>query len=128
MEFRNEYAKAGIVKGQPTLKKGKGLNQTLCNAITEGGAKNGILTAIEDYLKQSAISFRFEQIPSNFGLGIIVTEKRLDSEPALKSCFDEMFSKAGLLKLLEAAEAHRIKQFYKLYEIWMKEEIDKVKK
>lgn len=50
-EFRQEYSTLGIVKGQSELVAG-GDNEGLPHATHEGGARNGVLTAVEDFAKE----------------------------------------------------------------------------
>ena len=51
--FRQPYAKNGIIYGESRLSCNGGQNRTFYNAEMEGGEKNGVLTAIEDFLKQA---------------------------------------------------------------------------
>ncbi|MBD1378986.1 class I SAM-dependent methyltransferase [Metabacillus arenae] len=79
-EFKKPYAKRGILKGQSKLREVEniGFNYKLNNAIFEGGEKNGVLTAIEDFLKESAIICRFYKIKPHCGLGILINDKKVE--------------------------------------------------
>jgi Methyltransferase domain len=76
-QFRKEYAKKGMLQGQseliePDSKFDKeSINKSLNNALYEGGEKNGVLTAIEDFLSQSSLPLNFYNNTANHGLGII---------------------------------------------------------
>ena len=48
-EFRHRYAKKGIAPGRSELLDSGGFNLHLDNATHEGGPRNGVLTAIEDF-------------------------------------------------------------------------------
>ena len=60
---------AGLVPGEPGLVEG-GLPMVGWTAKHEGGARNGVLTAIEDFIN-GRDEFRFVIIPMFFGLGFL---------------------------------------------------------
>ncbi len=47
------------------------INAEYCNASSEGGERNGVLTAAEDFLKEAEGLLRLWTFPANHGLGII---------------------------------------------------------
>ena len=49
-----------------------GLNASLQNAFEEFGPRNGVLTAVEDFLNQSGGRYHFIKDPREFGLGILL--------------------------------------------------------
>lgn len=71
--FRKPYAKKGMAPGQSGLLEKNGKNPRLYNAIYEGGDRNGVLTAIEDFLKETKLSVSYYQIKGSNGLGILVS-------------------------------------------------------
>ncbi|SEN78829.1 class I SAM-dependent methyltransferase [Lihuaxuella thermophila] len=71
-EFRHPYAKKGIQPGKSELVDEGGYFETLNNALYENGARNGVLTAIEDFLNETELSVNFFRIYSNHGLGILI--------------------------------------------------------
>jgi len=50
-EFRQPHAAKGIIYGRSELSSTGGENKEFYNAEKEGGTKNGVLTAIEDFFK-----------------------------------------------------------------------------
>jgi len=71
-EFRHPFAEKGIVRGQSALAEVGGLNsRNYLNALQEGGPKNGVLTAIEDFLALHPGDFRFFMIRYQWGLGVL---------------------------------------------------------
>ncbi|MFN8161819.1 MAG: class I SAM-dependent methyltransferase [Solirubrobacterales bacterium] len=60
---------AGLMPGDPGLVRGA-LPMVGWTAEQEGGPRNGVLTAVEDFLDQRE-GFRFVRIPIFFGLGIL---------------------------------------------------------
>jgi hypothetical protein len=70
-EFRHPFAQKGIVRGQSPLADVGGLNSHLMNALQEGGPKNGVLTAIEDFIAQHPNEYRFFKIRYQWGVGVL---------------------------------------------------------
>jgi hypothetical protein len=71
-EFRHPFAQKGIVRGQSHLAEEGGLNsRNYLNALEEGGERNGVLTAIEDFLAQHPNDYRFFRIHYQWGLGVL---------------------------------------------------------
>lgn len=71
-EYRQPYAMKGIVQKQSALADENGVNSDLYNATHEGGKRNGVLTAIEDFIKDSDDSYQFFRIKHEYGLGIML--------------------------------------------------------
>ena len=70
-DVRQQYAKGGVVRGQNELDP-RGLNADLFHATREGGPRNGVLTAIEDYLAETHRPYRFLRLQREFGLGVLL--------------------------------------------------------
>jgi Methyltransferase domain len=68
---RHDYAMLGIARGSSDLLKEGGENWNLWNACHEGGPKNRVLTAIEDFIAQSSGTWALEIRQEQFGLGIL---------------------------------------------------------
>src|SRR5690606_23110265 len=49
-EFRQPYAQRGMQKGTSELLKRGGLSPTMHNALHEGGPRNGVMTAVDDFV------------------------------------------------------------------------------
>jgi SAM-dependent methyltransferase len=70
-EFRHRFAQKGMIRGQSALAEAGGLNREYLNAVTEGGPRNGVLTAVEDFLAQYPGEYRFFRIRYQYGLGVL---------------------------------------------------------
>ncbi|QFT88421.1 hypothetical protein FIU87_07180 [Bacillus sp. THAF10] len=74
-EFRKPYAKLGIKEGKSKLIKSNNSrdvkNSHLNNALFEGGKQNGVMTAIEDFLKSTKMPVGFESTELFHGLGVL---------------------------------------------------------
>jgi len=72
-KYVHPYERSGMVIGQIELThNGSGKNANFMNAICEGGPRNGVLTAIEDFLKIQGNEYVFLRIEEEHGLGILV--------------------------------------------------------
>ena len=72
--------KKGMKAGSSELVETGGINENQYNALHEYGEENGVLTAIEDFLKVTAFSLSFHRVYTNNGLGILVpTDKKVDT-------------------------------------------------
>jgi predicted O-methyltransferase YrrM len=79
-KFRKEYARKGMIRGQSQLAEHGGMNQELCNAVCEGGPRNGVLTAIEDFIAQHPSDYNFCRVKAQYGLGILQYRRKRLSE------------------------------------------------
>lgn len=89
--FRKPYAKMGMVPGQSSLTESGGANAILYNALYEHGPWNGVLTAIEDFLKQTPLPLSFHRLYSNNGLGILTPRY-----PEYDKCVENLIISSGL--------------------------------
>ncbi|MFC5530949.1 class I SAM-dependent methyltransferase [Cohnella yongneupensis] len=70
--FRQAYARQGMEPGRSALLESGGFNAYSNNAVSEHGDRNGVLTAIEDFMKRSVFDLRLFKLYSHHGLGILV--------------------------------------------------------
>ena len=82
-EHRQPYARRGISPTESELLPEGGINAHLCNAVREGGPRNGVLTAVEDYLDETAEPFAMARIPAVYGLAILLPQKLGERLPRL---------------------------------------------
>jgi hypothetical protein len=107
-EFRQPYARRGIRPGRPDVLPAGGMNVTLCNAEVEGGPRNGVMTALDDFLVELDVPVRVLVIPIYFGLAIVVEERVFDSNPELRELLDHFESRTGKEELLKLSEHIRL--------------------
>ncbi len=103
-EFRQPYEKKGILPNRTELVTDGGMNRWLCNAVHEGGSRNGVLTAVGDYLRDSALNWHFLHIPFYYGLGILVTKQRMFSNSGLQTLIARLTPTEESRSLIEQAE------------------------
>jgi Methyltransferase domain len=95
-EHLQPHRKAGIVRGQSELADRRGVNRGLNNAVEEGTPRNGVLTAVEDFLEERGSALDFHRLPGFHGLGIIVSADQAQRNERLRACLAEFDSPAWL--------------------------------
>ena len=110
-EYRLEYERKGIVRGQSQLVDTGGANGGLRNAVHEGGPGNGVLTAVEDFIAQDASEYHFCRIKQQYGLGILhLRSKRLSDDLS----FFLLQTRVGTFHLYKATRSSLGRAFRKL--------------
>lgn len=95
---RKPWAKRGIRWGQRLLDEGDGgVNAEHANAIEDGGTRNGVLTAIEDFIDNSALPLELRVVHGWAGIGVLVCADALRANPALMTRWEELHSTEFLL-------------------------------
>ncbi len=74
--YRHSYKKLGMYPGNSNLEKKGGLNASYNNSIYENSPKNGVLTAIEDFIEESNLEFAIHFINAFYGLGILYLKNK----------------------------------------------------
>ena len=110
-EFRQPYQRKGMKPGQSELAEKGGYNSDLCNAISEGGPKNGVLTAVEDFLAETGGSMEFVKIPAFHGAGLLFPKELMDSHREFAEFCTARSLNAPVRALLKKLEASRIDAF-----------------
>jgi hypothetical protein len=90
IEGRHPYTYSGIWPGQPGVLERGGLFPHLAKAEREGGPRNGVRTAIEDFLKQSKRDLVSVTLPVASGLAIVVSRERLIGSSRLAALWDSL--------------------------------------
>jgi len=86
-EFRHPYAKQGIERGKSTLSETSTFSKNNNNAVYEGGPRNGVLTAIEDFLNAYGKRYIFFYFKREFGLGFLIKGKGVKTKIAFYKWF-----------------------------------------
>ena len=79
-DFRHPYKQEGIRHGQSALCPKASFNKSYYNALTEGGPQNGVLTAIEDFMKEMEGEYSFFYFKIEFGLGVLVKDRKMTAQ------------------------------------------------
>ncbi len=106
--FRHPYARQGIRPGEAGLQEHGGHMPNLCHATTEGTSRNGVRTAVEDFLKETEQALDFITVPGFHGLGVLVPHSLRASHPALSQMLDAWTLPDSLRRYVERLEAVRV--------------------
>ena len=100
---RQPHARRGFVPGRSDLTE-DGLNGEYDNALHEGGPRNGVLTAVEDFIAASGLeqTALFRRLPFFNGLGILVPPERLTD--AVRAAVEGFFTPDSLMQSCEELE------------------------
>ncbi len=95
---RHSWSRNGVKWGQSMLATDdEGIGVGLAKAITEGGDRNGVLTAIEDFLQESTLPLKLQIIPGSNGLGVLADHDLLDTFPTIRALWERLASTEFLL-------------------------------
>jgi hypothetical protein len=103
-EFRHPSRRLGMRPGQSELLEEGGFNAHLENAVHEGGARNGVRTAVEDFCAASGHELDVIEVPGLHGLGVLVASRELEASPALAGAVERLRSGDFLLEHLRYVE------------------------
>jgi hypothetical protein len=112
-EFRQEYERKGIVRGQSRLADSEGSNRIHFNAVREGGPRNGVLTAIEDFVASHPSDYRFTRIKAQYGLGILQYRSQSASEDLAFLGLRLSAARHSLIGPLKSSPAHSLKKAFR---------------
>ena len=105
---RRPYARQGIRPGNPGLQEHGGHMPNLYHAATEGTPRNGVRTAIEDFLEQTTLALDFIAVPGFHGLGLLFPQTLRAARPALSQALDAWALPPPLHHYLKHLEAVRV--------------------
>lgn len=74
---RHLYGTGAIIRGERRLADGAGPFAGGSKALMEGGERNGVLTAVEDFLREQQGGYRFFRARVGSGLGILMPRRGL---------------------------------------------------
>jgi cephalosporin hydroxylase len=117
-EGRQPYARRGLERGRRDLLERGGLNPHLANAVEEGGPRNGVMTALDDFVSEYQGKLRVVVLPLYYGLAIIAPHELLEEQPKLRDALDRLESAEGRYELIDLAESVRLDeqvQFHNLH-------------
>lgn len=108
-ESRQPHDQKGMRPGRKQLLPNSGMNATMHNALVEGGPRNGVMTALDDFIAEHDRPLRCVVIPIYYGLAVVVEEDRLSRQPELARVLDGLEAAEGRRELLQLAEETRLR-------------------
>jgi hypothetical protein len=107
--YRHPYAKLGIRPGKSELVEERGLNAGFMHAVYENTPRNGVLTAVEDFLSESHLDCHVVVLPGMHGLGILATRALLRRNQKLAQLLASFDTKEFLTRHCRDIERARIR-------------------
>jgi hypothetical protein len=107
-EFRHPYRRAGLVPGSKDLSEGDGINAHEFNAIVVGTPRNGVRTAVEDFLAEAGDRVEFRTIVGFHGLGILASRAEIEANSELEHRLEEFESPQWLEEHCRRLEQARV--------------------
>jgi hypothetical protein len=107
-EYRKSFERAAIEPGCSGLQGSSGFNRHLYNATEEGGPRNGVATAVEDFLASCEPRPEFLHISGFHGLGVIVPIALMEQNEPLRSFLGSITPGPALARHIDALERARL--------------------
>jgi hypothetical protein len=107
-EHRRPTGLGGMAIGRDELIEDGGLNAGSHNALAAGGPRNGVMTAVSDFLSEVQAPVHFKAVIGFFGLGVLYDERQLEARPALRERIDELDSPEWLREQCRRIEHGRL--------------------
>jgi methyltransferase family protein len=103
VDRRQPFARDGMHPFEPGLRGGL-FNAPYANAVREGGPRNGVATAVEDFIASAGLPLTFVKLPMHHGFGALFT----DASPAADFVREALHVSPQLQRLLEVCEIARL--------------------
>jgi hypothetical protein len=107
-EYRKPFKQKGMMPGSTELVEDGGFNSNFANALSENDPRNGILTAVEDFLEETEQAMELVQIPGLHGFGILVPSQLKKSNTKLARFLDEFKLSPTVVRYVELIEEARL--------------------
>jgi cephalosporin hydroxylase/glycosyltransferase involved in cell wall biosynthesis len=107
-EFRHAYRRAGMRPGQSALVGSGGMNRDMANAEHEGGRRNGVMTAVDDFVGRHPEDIRVVVLPIFYGLAIVAENRTVEEHQELAALLDRFESPEGQRAVVDLVERIRV--------------------
>jgi hypothetical protein len=113
-EYRQPYEQAGILLDHDELVQEGGINAFANNAVVSGGPRNGVRTAIDDFLSEAEAPLAFTSVIGFFGLGVLYDERQAERHPLLRARIAKLDSPEWLKEQCRRIERGRLRLLTRL--------------
>ena len=107
-EHRQPIARGGLWPGEPDVFPDSGLNLGDEMAVSEGTPRNGVRTAVEDFVSEQGDRLELRSVVGLNGLGILFSKAQLEANVRLRTCLDTFESTEWLTAQCERLEQQRL--------------------
>jgi len=115
--FRQPFEKKGICLGISSLQVQGGVNASLNNAMQEHTPRNGVLTAVEDFLEETSFPLEWIVIPGFHDLGILFQSELRQQNPDLAALLDSWALPTPISQYVDRIEAARLAQSIQVWNL-----------
>jgi len=105
--FRHPWKIGGMKPGQVELVESSAFQCNAKHSLYEGTMRNGVLTAVEDFLKENS-HITYTNIPGFFGIGILTDQRTLARHVTLQSLLEEWNIPSSVKNHIHCIERARI--------------------
>ena len=116
-EHRLPYAHAGVVPGRRELAGKEGMFIHLAHALEEGTPRNGVRTALEDFLAETDHELVHKDVIGFHGLAIVVDAATVAENAALRARLEELESPDWLRTQCRRLEDMRLRHYTQTVEL-----------
>jgi hypothetical protein len=107
-EHRQPFEQAGMIPGRSELASEAGVNPLAYHAVAEGTPRNGVRTAVEDFLAETGRALRSHDVPGMNGLTVLADEALLADRPRLSDELERLGSAEWLAEHCRRIEHARV--------------------
>lgn len=107
-KYLKPYEKKGIRPGSVNLVEDGGLNQDFNNAVSENGPQNGVLTAVEDFLRETEQALELVKVSGLHGLGMLIPLQLKKQNAQLAQFFEVLELSPTINRYIEMLEGARL--------------------
>jgi hypothetical protein len=119
-EYRHPYERSGLVPGRRELAGDEGMFIHLAHAIEEGTPRNGVRTALEDFLANSDFDLVHKDVIGFHGLAILVDAATVATDSELRVRLAELDSPEWLREQCRRLEEMRLRHYTQTVELLRK--------
>ncbi len=116
--FRQPYARKGIRPGVSELVD-RGFNAQFFNAASENTPRNGVLTGVEDFLKETGVALQLIRVPGFFGFGILFPQELRERNEAFAQFLKLWDLPEPVRRYLQQVESERVQLQASCTELWV---------
>jgi cephalosporin hydroxylase len=127
-DYRQPYRRAGMRPGRSELITwGGGMNRDMANATHEGGPRNGVMTALEDFLSEHPEPVLLVVLPIFYGMAIVAEQRLVGDRPELAALLHHLESPDGQRQVIDLGERIRIDEAI-MTQSWLRNLDEKVQR
>ncbi len=106
--YLKPYQKKGLSPASPELLESGGINQHLYNSIYENSLQSGVLTAVEDFLKETTFTLETVNIFAFNGISLVYPAE-LKKNNIFNELINSLVNSENLMQITEQLEDSRVK-------------------